>query len=82
MLRQSRAATSCDEYSRSKPAWDAVSQRGIDRVGERSVDVAAWLHGLGLEQYELAFARTRSTPACYTVGDLKDLGVTLPSVFE
>jgi SAM domain (Sterile alpha motif) len=44
------------------------------------VDVAAWLHGLGLEQYELAFCANEidasllpSPPA----GDLNDLGVTL-----
>jgi hypothetical protein len=29
--------------------------RGGDRVGEASVDIAEWLHGLGLQQYEQAF---------------------------
>jgi len=44
------------------------------------VDVAAWLHGLGLQQYEQAFRDNeidaRVLPNL-TVEDLKDLGVTL-----
>jgi putative ABC transport system substrate-binding protein len=32
-----------------------MDPRGGDRVGEASVDIAAWLHGLGLQQYEQAF---------------------------
>ena len=37
-----------------KRAKFGLNQRGSDRVGEMSVDVAAWLHGLGLQQYEQA----------------------------
>jgi hypothetical protein len=44
------------------------------------VDVAAWLHGLGLQQYEQAFRDNeidgRVLPRL-TAEDLKDLGVTL-----
>jgi class 3 adenylate cyclase/predicted ATPase len=44
------------------------------------VDIAAWLRGLGLEQYEAAF-RTNEIDASMlphlTADDLKDLGVTL-----
>ena len=32
-----------------------MGPRGGDRVGEASVDIAEWLHGLGLQQYEQAF---------------------------
>jgi hypothetical protein len=32
-----------------------ISPRGSDRGGEENVDIAAWLHGLGLQQYEQAF---------------------------
>jgi len=32
-----------------------MDSRGGDRVGEANVDIAAWLHGLGLQQYEQAF---------------------------
>ena len=44
------------------------------------MDVAAWLRGLGLEQYEAAFrenAIDASVLPRLTAGDLKDLGVTL-----
>jgi hypothetical protein len=44
------------------------------------VDVAAWLHGLGLQRYEQAFRDNeidaRVLPRL-TAEDLKDLGVTL-----
>ena len=32
-----------------------MDPHGDDSVGEASVDIAAWLHGLGLQQYEQAF---------------------------
>jgi hypothetical protein len=47
---------------------------------EESVDVAAWLHGLGLQRYEQAFRENeidlRVLPSL-TAEDLKDLGVTM-----
>ena len=57
-----------------------LSPRGSDRVGEQSVDIAAWLHGLGLQQYEQAFRDERDRCAVLpelTADDLKDLGVSL-----
>jgi class 3 adenylate cyclase len=45
-----------------------------------SVDVAAWLHGLGLQQYEQAFCDNAIDAAVLpelTADDLKDLGVSL-----
>ena len=44
------------------------------------MDIAAWLHGLGLEQYEAAFRANEidaSVLPRLTAEDLKDLGVTL-----
>jgi hypothetical protein len=44
------------------------------------VDIAAWLHGLGLQQYEQAFcdnAIDASVLPELTADDLKDLGVNL-----
>jgi class 3 adenylate cyclase len=44
------------------------------------VDVSAWLHGLGLQQYEQAFCDNEidaSVLPSLTAEDLKDLGVTL-----
>jgi hypothetical protein len=44
------------------------------------VDIAAWLHGLGLQQYEQAFYDNAIDSAILpelTADDLKDLGVTL-----
>jgi hypothetical protein len=32
-----------------------VNDSGLDRIAEASVDIAAWLRDLGLEQYEPAF---------------------------
>ena len=57
-----------------------MGTRGGDRVGEASVDIAAWLHGLGLQQYEQAFrdnAIDDSVLPELTAEDLKDLGVSL-----
>jgi predicted ATPase/class 3 adenylate cyclase len=57
-----------------------VKGSGSDRVGEASVDIAAWLRGLGLEQYEAAFRANEIDPSVLprlTAEDLKDLGVTL-----
>src|SRR5215471_18997512 len=51
-----------------------------DRRGEASVDIAAWLHSLGMQQYEAAFRDNaiddRVLPNL-TAEDLKDLGVGL-----
>jgi class 3 adenylate cyclase len=47
---------------------------------EESVDIAAWLHGLGLQQYEPAFRENEIDPRVLrslSAEDLKDLGVTL-----
>ena len=54
--------------------------RDGDRVGEASVDIAAWLHGLGLQQYEQAFRENAIDDGVLpelTTDDLKDLGVSL-----
>jgi SAM domain (Sterile alpha motif) len=54
--------------------------RGGDRVREASVDIAGWLHGLGLEQYEQAFRENAIDDAVLlelTADDLKELGVSL-----
>src|SRR5215471_16279637 len=51
-----------------------------DRVGEASVDIAAWLHGLGLQQYEQAFRENAIDAEVLrelTTDDLRDLGVNL-----
>ena len=47
---------------------------------EASVDVVAWLNGLGLQQYEQAFRENAIDDAVLlelTADDLKDLGVSL-----
>ena len=53
---------------------------GGDRGGEASVDIAAWLHSLGMQQYAAAFRDNaideRVLPSL-TTEDLKDLGVNL-----
>src|SRR5215472_9262968 len=57
-----------------------MGARGADRVREASVDVAVWLHGLGLRQYEQAFRENAIDDAVLpelTADDLKDLGVSL-----
>jgi hypothetical protein len=44
------------------------------------MDIAAWLHGLGLQQYEQAFCDNAIDAAVLpelTAEDLKDLGVSL-----
>jgi len=52
----------------------------VTRGGEASVDIAAWLHSLGMQQYEAAFRHNaideRVLPSL-TTEDLKDLGVNL-----
>src|SRR6476619_6126283 len=48
--------------------------------GEASVDIATWLHGLGLQRYEQAFRENAIDDAVLlelTADDLKDLGVSL-----
>jgi class 3 adenylate cyclase len=57
-----------------------MEPRGGDRVGEASVDIAEWLHGLGLQQYEQSFRENAIDGAVLpelTADDLKDLGVSL-----
>jgi len=57
-----------------------MDPRGGDRVGEANVDIAVWLHGLGLQQYEQAFCENAIDDAVLpelTADDLKDLGVSL-----
>ena len=54
--------------------------RDGDPVGEASVDIAAWLLGLGLQQYEQAFrenAIDAKVLRSLTADDLKDIGVGL-----
>jgi class 3 adenylate cyclase len=49
-------------------------------AGEQSVDIAAWLYGLGLQQYEQAFCDNAIDATVLpelTAEDLKDLGVSL-----
>jgi hypothetical protein len=56
-----------------------VNDGGIDRVGEASVDIAAWLRGLGLEQYAPAFRDNDIDGEVLrrlTGEDLRELGVT------
>ncbi len=58
----------------------AVIIEPLRRAGGKEVDIAAWLHGLGLEQYEPAFRANEIDErvlASLTADDLKDLGVTL-----
>jgi class 3 adenylate cyclase/predicted ATPase len=59
---------------------DTMSSRGDDRVKGASVDIATWLHGLGMQQYEAAF-RDNAVDATIlpelTAEDLRDLGVNL-----
>jgi hypothetical protein len=57
-----------------------MGPRGGDRAGEASVDIAEWLHGLGLQQYEQAFCDNAIDDVVLpelTADDLKDLGVSL-----
>jgi hypothetical protein len=59
-------------------ATRATGRTGLYRKGA-SVDIATWLHGLGMQQYEPAF-RDNSIDAAVlpelTTQDLKDLGVS------
>jgi SAM domain (Sterile alpha motif)/Adenylate and Guanylate cyclase catalytic domain len=62
---------------RARDNADRMDPRGGE---EASVDVAAWLHGLGLQQYEQAFRENAIDDAVLlelTADDLKDLGVSL-----
>jgi class 3 adenylate cyclase/tetratricopeptide (TPR) repeat protein len=57
-----------------------MDPRGGDRGGDASMDIAQWLHGLGLQQYEQAFRENAIDDAVLpelTADDLKDLGVSL-----
>jgi class 3 adenylate cyclase/predicted ATPase len=57
-----------------------MSSRVGDRAGEASMDITAWLHSLGMQQYEAAFRDNAVDAAVLpelTVDDLKDLGVSL-----
>jgi len=68
------------EYSHAEEVALRLDGRGIDRVGETSVDVVAWLRSLGLEQYQQAFCDNAIDAAVLpelTADDLKDLGVNL-----
>src|SRR6516225_79872 len=79
-MRRPRALPNRPEYSRAAAICDKVNSSGIDCVGEASVDIRAWLRGLGLEQYEPAFHANKidaSVLPRLTAEDLKDLGVTL-----
>jgi len=68
------------EHSLAAQGCAKVNERGEDRVGETSVDIATWLHGLGLQQYEQAFRDNAIDVAVLpelTADDLRDLGVGL-----
>ena len=57
-----------------------MNDSGLDRIGEASVDIGEWLHGLGLQQYEQVFRENAIDDAVLpelTADDLKDLGVSL-----
>src|SRR6516162_3506399 len=77
-MRRPRALPNRPEYSRAAAICDKVNSSGIDCVGEASVDIAAWLRGLGLEQYEPAFHANeideRVLPSL-TSEDLREMGV-------
>src|SRR5260370_31320351 len=80
MRRVTVAATGRAEYSRAPTIRGTISPRGRDRGGEQSVDIAAWLAGLGLQQYEQAFcdnAIDASVLPELTADDLQELGVRL-----
>src|SRR5215469_11978621 len=73
-------ATSRADSSRPSCNPGKLKRRGGDRGGEASVDIAAWLHGLGMKQYEEAFRDNAIDAAVLpelTADDLKDLGVSL-----
>ena len=57
-----------------------MDPRGSARVRGANVDIAVWLHGLGLQQYEQAFRQNAIDDEVLpelTADDLKDLGVGL-----
>src|SRR5215468_2473124 len=57
-----------------------VTRRGEGRDGEASMDIAAWLHSLGMQQYDQAFRDNAIDAAILpelTADDLRELGVTL-----
>jgi class 3 adenylate cyclase len=67
-------------YSRAATLRDTIGSRDVDSVGEASVDIATWLHGLGMQRYEQAFRDNAIDAAVLTdltAEDLKDLGVNL-----
>jgi class 3 adenylate cyclase/predicted ATPase len=57
-----------------------VTRRGGDRIKVTGLDIAKWLNGLGLQQYEQAFRDNAIDAAILpdlTAEDLKELGVNL-----
>jgi class 3 adenylate cyclase len=57
-----------------------MNSRDVGYAGEASVDIAAWLRSLGLEQYEEAFRDNAIDAAILpelTAEDLRELGVSL-----
>src|SRR5260370_37799762 len=60
--------------------WGRIRARRSGRGGGKSVDIAGWLHGLGLQQYEQAFRDNAIDAAILpelTAEDLRDIGVNL-----
>src|SRR5215472_16268926 len=60
----------------SERVWQGIQRRHVE---EASVDVAAWLSGLGLQQYESVFRDNDIDGAVLpslTAEDLNDLGIT------
>src|SRR6516162_5916219 len=79
-MRRPRALPNRPEYSRAAAVCDKVNSSDIDCVGEASVDIAAWLRGLGLEQYEPAFHANEidgEVLPSLTSEDLREIGVVL-----
>src|SRR5215471_20904278 len=77
-MPQPRPVTNRPEYSRAAVVCGKVNGGGIDRVGEANVDIAAWLRGLGLEQYEPAFRVNEideTVLPSLTSEDLREIGV-------
>jgi SAM domain (Sterile alpha motif) len=63
---------------RAHRQYGVPSPRAVVTASEENVDIAAWLHGLGLQQYEQAFRDNAVDAAVLpelTADDLKDLGV-------
>jgi class 3 adenylate cyclase len=81
-LCTARAAVGISFGECSRPAiiWGKVNERGGSCPGEASVDITAWLHGLGLQQYEATFrdnAIDAEVLTELTEADLEKLGVLL-----